>query len=134
MRVVLDTNVVISALLFGGIPRKVLERGLREEIVLLFSEEMLNELRGVLERPKFSFDPGPVRAIVRQMVHCGEMVTPAVRIEEIREDPADNRILECAVAGDADCIVSGDTHLTDLERYSGIRILTASQFLEDSWE
>ena len=97
---------------------------------MVFSEEILNELRGVLQRPKFMFDPDPIQAIVGEMVSCGEVVRPTMRIEEIQDDPADNRILECAVEGGADYIVSGDAHLTSLREYRGIGILTASQFLE----
>jgi len=129
MRIVLDINVIISALLFGGNPRRILERVILAEAELILSEPILEELTGVLQRPKFRFPPGAIQAILAELTSVCYLVRPATSVSQIREDPADNRILECAVEGRADYIVSGDGHLLDLKQYKNIPILNSSQFL-----
>ena len=129
MRVVLDTNVIISALVFGGKPRSILQRIMRAEVDLTPSEPIVEELTGVLRRPKFGFPPEVIRATVGELTSLGDMVKPVGSIDEIPEDAADNRILECAAAGHADYIVTGDHHLLQLRQFKDTKIVTASQFL-----
>lgn len=129
MKIVLDTNVLISAIVFGGKPRKILEAVLRGEISLFFSEDILDELKAVLQRSKFGFPPGVIRTILSELHTIGTIVTPSKRIFEIQEDPDDNRIIECAVEGSAGYIVSGDTHLLNLRLYQNIRIVSPEVYL-----
>ena len=108
MRIVLDTKVIVSALLFGGKPRRILEGDIRGEIELLLSEPIVEELREVLQRPKFGLPSVLVQTIISELASVGVLVKPTVSINKIRHDPADNRILECATEGHAEYIVSGD--------------------------
>ena len=129
MKIVLDTNVLISAIVFGGKPRKILESVIRGELTLFLSEDILDELKAVLQRPKFGFPSEVIRIILAELHTIGAIVTPSKRISAIQEDPDDNRILECAVEGSAKYIVSGDTHLLNLRQYLNIRIVSPDEYL-----
>lgn len=127
MRVVLDTNIFISALNFGGKPGILLEMALTQVFTLVVSEEILDELQRVL-RVRFDSDRGAVAAALGDIRKAAMLVTPRLTFSDC-QDPDDNRILEAAVEADADLIVSGDKHLLRMKRFRGIDILTASEFL-----
>jgi putative PIN family toxin of toxin-antitoxin system len=129
MKVVLDTNVLISAIAFGGKPRQILEAVFRGEIALFLSEYILDELKAVLERPKFGFPSEVILTILSELHTIGTFVTPSTRILEIQEDTDDNRIIECAVAARANYIISGDTHLLNLKQYQNVRIVSPDEYL-----
>ena len=129
MKIVLDTNVLISAIVFGGKPRKILEAVIRGELTLFLSEGILDEIGAVLQRPKFGFPAEVIRTTLSELHTIGTIVTPSKRIFEIQEDPDDNRIVECAVEGSANYIVSGDTHLLNLREYQNIRIVSPDEYL-----
>src|SRR5205807_8081125 len=106
MRIVVDTNVIVSALVFGGLPRRVfeiVEGGLCE---FYYSAEIEGETRRVL-RGKFGWDQEKLDRYLRVLWSLGERVTPLRRVDAVKEDPDDNRILECALTAGADTIVSG---------------------------
>ena len=130
LRVVLDTNVLISAVLFGGKPRQVLEKAIRGEIRLCISEPILEELKGVLQRPKFGYSAEMIQVILTELAAISDFVEAAKSINIVLEDSQDNRILECAVEAKANYIVTGDSHLLKLSRYQNIEILNAVAFLE----
>ena len=129
MRVVLDTNVLVSALIFpGGSPELVYRLVLEERIELISSRTLLAELGSVLEA-KFGWEPARVEQAVAQLTRIATVVEPTAVIAEIAADPADNRVLEAATAGDVVAIVSGDRHLLGLEKWREIPIQTPAQFL-----
>ena len=130
LRVVLDTNVLISAILFGGKPRQILEKAIRGEIRLCLSEPMLEELKGVLQRSKFNYSPEMIQFILTELTGIADFVDPSVTINVVLEDQEDNRILECAVAAKADYVITGDSHLLKLNNYLNIDVLNAAAFLE----
>ncbi len=129
MKVVLDTNVLISAIVFGGKPRKILEAVYRGELKLFLSEYILDELKAVLERPKFDFPSEVIQTILAELHAIGTFVTPSERILEIQEDSDDNRIIECAVEVSANYIISGDTHLLNLKKYRSASVVSPAEFL-----
>jgi len=129
MCVVLDTNVLISALIFGENPREILEKAIRGELSICLSEEILSELCGVLQRPKFGFPTTMVNQILSELAAIAELIVPSNEISEIKVDPTDNRVLECAMEAQAEYIGSGDDHLLDLREYSSIKIISPQQFL-----
>lgn len=129
MRVVLDTNILISAMAFGGKPKRVLEKAIRGDIQLVLSDPILEEVQGVLVRKKFNYPAHIAIEIVQQLSTLADIVYPDEQITVIKNDSADNRILECAVAGNVKFIVSGDEHLLSLGYYQRIRIVTADEFL-----
>jgi putative PIN family toxin of toxin-antitoxin system len=124
----LDTNVLISALVFGGIPRQILNQAIRGDLRLCLSEATLSELSEVLQKPKFRFPPAVVHQILAELTAIGELVRPARRIRQIGADPADDLVLECAVEARAACIVSGDAHLLALKEFESIPIVSPSRF------
>ncbi len=129
-KVVLDTNVLISAIVFGGKPREVFELILMEKVNLAISREILNEMRGVLSGRKFRYPQQVLHSILHSLENLAEFVVPQKPVKIIKDDPADNRILECALEAGAHIIISGDRHLLDVKRYRGIEIISPSDFLE----
>lgn len=122
MRVVADTNVLVSALVFpGGAPEAVYRLALEDRIELITSRPLLAELGRVLGA-KFGWDGERTEAALAQIVQVAEIVEPRETIGEIQDDPADDRVLEAAVAGKVDAIVSGDRHLLALGQWRGIRV------------
>ena len=89
----------------------------------------MEELTGVLQRPTFGLPLGVLQTIIAELTSVGILVRPKISIKKIRQDPADNRILECAAEGHVEYVVSGDSHLLELKQYKAIPIITPSQFL-----
>ncbi len=130
MRVVADTNVLISALLFGGVSDQVFLAGLRGEIQLVTSDPLLKELERILKN-KFKLDVQWVRGVIEEVRNVAEVVEVSSHINVISHPEDDNRVLECAVDGKADFIVTGDTkHILPLKEFRGIKILTPSEFIK----
>ncbi len=130
-RVVLDSNVIISGVLFGGPPACIMEFALRERIACFTSLPILDEIRDVLQRPKFGLSPDQALSLIEDLHDLCVIVTPTRHIRAVDADPDDNAILECAVAADAETIVSGDSHLLGLVKWKHIRILSPSDALKE---
>ena len=131
MRVVADTNVLVSALIFpGGSPEAVYRLVLERRMELVSSRPLLAELARVLT-DKFGWKPDRAEEAVAQLVRLAEIVEPTEAVSEIEADPADNRVLEAAAEAGADAIVSGDRHLLALGSWHGISIETPASFLAD---
>ena len=130
LKVALDTNVLISAILFGGKPRQILEKAIRGEIRLYLSEPILEELKGVLQRSKFDYSPEMIQFMLTELTGIADFVNPSETINIVLEDPEDNRILECAAEAKANYVISGDFHLLKLSRYLNIEVLNTAVFLE----
>lgn len=127
-RVVLDTNVIVSALITDGPPRHILERCRTMQELLFLSDALLSELAEVMRR-KFRWSPVQVNMLLREVRMFAIIVVPVRSVTLIADDPADNRVLECAIEARADVIVSGDTrHLQPLGAFEGIPILSPSAF------
>ena len=129
IRIVLDTNVIVSALVFGGVPRAVLELTAARRCELFYSEPIQAEVRRVLEE-KFGWAPAMLQRVLPVLWSTGELVVPGTIVEAVPDDPDDNRILECALGAKANFVVSGDHHLLALRRYKSISIVSSRQFLE----
>ncbi len=127
LRAVIDTNVVVSALNFGGKPKKVLELARAGKILNITSPFILGEIQGVLVR-KFRWQLATAKETVTDIQKFSYLVFPAEEIAAI-DYPPDNRILECAVAGRATYIISGDHHLTSLKTFRDIKIVDPAAFL-----
>ncbi len=129
MRVVLDTNVIISALNFPGNERLALELALRGRFELVLSWFVLGEVAGVLTR-KFGWDAERASQAIRTLENAATVIEPP-RLEEVIEGGhADNRVLECAVAAGADYLVTGDRrHLLPIGEHRGTIIVNAPRFL-----
>lgn len=129
MRVVADTNILISAFLFGGLPRVFVDLGLGGAFDLVTSHALLAEL-GEKLRGKFAVPETRASAIQNLLQREATVTRPSFVLNVVSDDPDDNRVLECAVAGEADFIVGGDKHLLRLGSHGGIAIITVRQFLQ----
>lgn len=133
MRVVLDTNAIVSALLFSGISSKLVSLWQKGLITPLLSREVVDEYLHVLGYPKFELSEGEIKELIQEeILPYATVVTPKIRLRVIQRDPSDNKFIECAVAGRARVIISGDKDLLSLGRYRQIRIQSPAQFLADN--
>ena len=134
MRVVLDTNILVSGLLWSGPPRQVLGAARRDEIQLFTTQILLDELAEVLGREKFAarLEQAGVSSdtLVTGFKALANLINPQNIPPTILDDPDDDAVLACAVAAKAQAIVSGDNHLLKLADFSNIPILTATDLLK----
>ena len=132
-KVVLDTNTLISGIFWDGNEARVIEEAENNKVQLFISTKLLQELEGVLKREKFTRKlegkESTVEQAVAKIALIATLIEPAKKINIIKDDPDDNLVLECAVTARADLIISGDKHLLKLQRYSGIDIMSARDFL-----
>ena len=128
-RVVADTNVFISALMFGGLPEKFLDMAFAGRFHLATSPVLLDELE---EKLLLKFEvTGQKVAVIRSRFELAfEIVSAVLSLSVIKNDPDDDRVLECAVAARADYIISGDRHLLSLGSYEEIQVITVRQFMD----
>ena len=129
MRVVFDSNVLLAALLFpGGRAAAAVEKILDGVDDLVLSLPLIREVLSVLAK-KFSRDKEELSRVAVVLGEMGEIVNPSRRLSVFRGDP-DNRILECAVEGHAEAIVTGDKAMLAAGEYEGIRLITLAEYLD----
>jgi len=128
MRVVLDTNIFISALL-GGILGEIVDKWKAGKFTLIITDAIAREYLDVINRSKFNFSEDEIIATTHYLLQSAEFITPQEEITVIVIDPTDNKFLEAAVTGKVNFIVSGDSHLLELKVYQGIAIITAREFI-----
>jgi putative PIN family toxin of toxin-antitoxin system len=132
--VTLDTNVLISGTFWTGNSFRILEAIDRKEMMLVLSEEILAEYRRI-EKSEDIMDKIALKSLIlsktaKRAVQDATIVNPLLNLDVITDDPSDNKILEYAVAGDADYIVSNDWHLLRLKEFRGIKIVTPEEFVD----
>jgi putative PIN family toxin of toxin-antitoxin system len=133
VRVVLDTNTLVSALLFTGISSELVSLWQDGIITLLLSRDILDEYLRVLSYPKFKLSEEEIKKLLQEeILPYAEVVKPKRRLRVVQRDPSDNKFLECAIAGKTRVIISGDKDLLSLGRYRRIRIQTPAQFLAEN--
>lgn len=130
MKIVCDTNILISGILFGGKPREILRLCSSGTVVNFISPDILKEVEEVLLQPKFGLNEEQVYEIIRLFRDTFTLVSPDRRLSVVTADPDDNRILEAALLAEADAIVPGDAHLLGLVNWNGIPVLSADTFLK----
>lgn len=128
-RIVLDTNVYVSATLSRGKPYRVLRAAEEGNAELCVSPFIIDEVEDVLGRGKIPFDDERVETFIGKILSFSEVVSPDSVPDAVPEDPSDDRILACAVEADADYLVSGDSHLLELGKYEGIDIMEPAEFM-----
>ena len=131
MKVVFDTNILVSALVFpGGRGEAALSRIIEEQDQLVISKAILDELLDILAR-KFSRDAEELAHIAVFLSDLAVFVKPRRRLRVVKDDP-DNRILECALAGRVEAIVTGDHALLALREYKAVRLISLHDYLEET--
>ena len=129
LKVVIDTNVLVSSL-WGGKPAKIIELWDAGKIIMVVSEEILQEYFSVIERFDVTDEDIEEMAVLFSNPHKALIVEPCQKIKIVKKDPADNKFIEAALAGGADFIVSGDAHLLEVKNQAGIPILAPAEFLK----
>jgi len=130
VRAVIDTNVLISAIFWTGSPKRLLNRVRRGEVTLVTSRVLLDELKEILVRPDkpFKLTEEEADRVVKAMQNVAEVVETQSQVRVCR-DEKDNKVLECAVDGRAEWIITGDAHLLELQSFKNVRIVTVAEFL-----
>lgn len=128
IRVVLDTNVIVSAFLVSdGLPAAILDLALQRKVRTALSPPILSEMERVLRRPKFDFEPRKIGSFLALFKSRAKLVSPRLTLEVCREDPSDNRFLECAEAAKAEFLISGNKSHFPL-RYKNTAVVSPREF------
>ena len=130
MRIVIDTNVLISAIFWTGKPKQLLNHVRRQKITFVTSNQLLDELREILIRQDkpFHLSGNEADQVVEAMRGFAEIVEPHSQIT-VCHDQMDNRVIACAIDGKAEYIITGDLHLLGLRSYKSVKITGVSDFL-----
>src|SRR3990172_13073125 len=134
LRVVLDTNVIVSGTIQSrGNPFRIIEAWRQGRFLLVTSNALVEEVRRVLTYPriqKYGITPQQIRRVIQTLKRYGVSTEGKLKVSAVPEDPQDNQVLAAAIEGVADYIVSGDEHLKNLKRYQTISIVTPREFIE----
>ena len=134
MKVTVDTNILISSTFWGGDSDKILKKVERGELELILSEDILDEFLKVLDyeeiKKKIENKNLEMRRAMEKIVSISTIVVPLRKLDVVEDDPDDNKILECAVEGDVDYLISQDKHLLNIGEYEGIKIISPEEFLK----
>lgn len=134
MLVVVDTSVLISGILWTGLPHRLIELAEAGDITLCVTAEILQELREVLSRPKFMTKIQDrlttVEEIMQSVLRLAALYPAPPRVRIVQADPDDDKFIACALAAGAKYLISGDGHLLDVKEYAGVSIMTVREFLE----
>lgn len=129
LRVVIDSNVWISGLVFGGSPGKVLELFIKGSLLVIVSEELVRELRRNVTK-KFPRYAGQLDLLEASILKDATVVSLGAETVTASRDPDDNKVIEAALIGECHYIISGDKDLLAIGKYRGIRIVTPAAFLK----
>ena len=130
MQVVVDTNVLISAIFFGGKPELILEAWRTGKLDLLITEEILSEYVDVLHRISEKYPRVDITKIIPLITKCGILIEPQILNQIICEDPDDDKFIAAALGSLSSIIISGDKHLLDVSGYSGIEMIKPAVFVK----
>ena len=130
LKAVLDTNVLVSAVISDGKARQLLKKGIAGKYRIVTSDLILNELAVVLRRPKFKTSEEEIQRITTALSRTANILAVKTKLEVVKADPKDDMVIETAMDGEADLIVSGDNHLLELGTYKAIEIVTIDKMLE----
>ncbi|MES0338201.1 MAG: putative toxin-antitoxin system toxin component, PIN family [Candidatus Magnetobacterium sp. LHC-1] len=135
IRVVLDTNVFVSAILYpDSKPARIIQLAKEKNIELVLSQAILDEIERVLRYPHLqryhNYSLEEVNEFIKGWKYLSEITHGLVEADIIKDDPSDNKYIECAIEGKADFIISGDNHLATLRSFYGIEIVTPDVFLQ----
>ncbi len=131
MKIVLDTNVLISGIFFGGPPAQILQAWRDTTLKIILSEEILVEYRRVAKELSSKFPAVDIEKIIELITIYGEFFEINNISVSVCDDPDDNKFLECAIASNCKIIVSGDKHLLDVTGYQGISVLKPRDFIDN---
>ncbi|GHU27285.1 hypothetical protein FACS1894172_11630 [Spirochaetia bacterium] len=130
MKVVIDVNIFVSSFLWEGNPKKVVDRVIEGTDELYITQEILEQIFEVLNRPKFNADKEGVKYYMKLIEEIANELISDIKIQNGSRDIDDNIILECGITGNVDYIITGDDDLLVLKEFNGIKIITPKEYLE----
>ena len=130
MRVVVDTNVLVSGIVFGGVPGRILDAWIEKRFELIVSPDIVDEYTRVGERLVQRYPKADLRPVLALIARSAESISGVSIPVSVCEDPDDDKFLACALAAGADLIVSGDRGLCAVSGHEGIPILTPRRFVD----
>lgn len=134
MKVTADTNVLVSATFWKGASDKIISKAETKEMQLILSKDIIREYMSVLEydeiKNKIKDKNLEMKLTLRKIISISKNVEPKTKLNIIKDDPDDDKILECAKAGKVNYIISNDRHLLNLKEYDGIKVLKPEDFLK----
>lgn len=131
MKLVIDTNVVISGIFWTGIPNEILTNWFYGRFEVFISASILKEYEEVLKRMQSGLTSKEIHKWIELIITHSSIVAPQGNLKIIEADPDDDKFIECALYGEAVYIVSRDKHLLNLQEYEGIKIVSPSQFFNE---
>lgn len=129
LRVVLDTNVLVSAIISDGKSRELFKKGIANQYSIVASDLILKELTAVMRRPKFNINEDEIQKTISALIRTADAINVKTKIKAVKEDPNDDMIIETAIDGCADIIVTGDNHLLAVKNFRGVKIVTVEKML-----
>jgi len=130
LRLVFDTNVLVSAAISNGKSRELLEKGLAKHYCVVTSDLILKELATVLRRPKFQTSEDEIHRVILALIRSSDVINVKSKFKAVKEDPKDDIIINTAHDGNADIIVTRDKHLLKIETFRHIKIVTVETALD----
>lgn len=134
MRITADTNVLISASFWYGDSEEIMQKVENKEIELILSKEIIEEFTNVLNykeiQEKIKDKNLEMKRAVEKIISISTIIEPKQKFNAVKEDPKDNKIIECAVEANVNYLISQDNHLLKLKEFKGIKIITPKEFLD----
>lgn len=130
LRIVLDTNILVSGVLYIGKPKRVIDLALDGKVEIMSSVKIIEEFKRVIARDKFKLSKSEQEDKINFIIRLSHMILVKSKFKVVKDDPSDDMFINAAYDGNASYIVSGDHHLKDLKEFAGIKIVTANQLLE----
>ena len=130
VKVVYDTNIIISAVIAKGRPYLLLQLAYNDKLDLFISPDLLREYEEVIKRPKFKISKADISGTLNLIKAHSKMVIPKIKVDEIPKDQADNKVLECALAAKADYLITGNKNHFTFSEFKGIKVLSPAEFTE----
>lgn len=129
LKFTLDTNTLISATIARGNEFELMRLAKEGKIRIILSLPIIEEFKEVISREKFGFSARQIEQVTKLLFDVCDIVIPTVHLSVIKDDPDDNKLIECAVSGNVDYIVSGDKHLLNIQKYGNIPIIRTREAL-----
>ena len=133
MRIVIDTNIVASAIFFGGRPRELLELLLQHELSAFITQEIIEEYQGTIEYLQNEYPSKRIAVPLTQIIAACNMIETTSEVKVCR-DPDDDKFFACALDSRSLYIVSGDKDLLAVKKYKDVQVVTVAQFFRDIWK
>lgn len=128
LKVVLDTNVYLSAIIFGGNSRHILDLIIKKKVIAYISPSILFEISQKLEK-KFKWNQDQILLAIRTLSRTARVAKPRLALDIVKSDRNDNKIIEAAIEGRVDFVITGDKHLLGIKTYQKVKIVSPVQFL-----